>query len=88
MKIITGLCVLLLLVVIFLAWLKREGMECSHYVTAMKAAVEKGKMANPFCADGFPLDPSSQCDDFNGGCEPKYHAVCPGTTREKNGMCV
>ncbi len=61
-------------------------MQCSlkHFDDAEK----RGQMPKPICANGLFVNPSTICAAYDRGCEPGFHAVCPGVSVDKNGSCV
>lgn len=52
-----------------------EGMQCSSFVDSFKEAGGKGIQPKPFCANGFPLDPKTECAPFDTTCDFGFHKV-------------
>ena len=52
-----------------------EGMQCSSFLDSFKEAASKGMQPKPFCANGFPLDPETDCTPFDTTCDFGFHKV-------------
>jgi hypothetical protein len=65
------LVIFMLILVAF--FFTREGMQCYSFVRSFQKA--KDMEPKPFCANGFPLDPNTECATFNTECEFGFHKV-------------
>lgn len=74
---------LAIMLILAVAFHFKEGM-CS--LAEFEKANKKGQMPKPICANGFVLDPLTKCAPYP--CAPGFHAVCPGVSTNRNGICV